>query len=52
MPSWHRYYVAPAAKRYHRAECDLGRDGVPVTHAEAQAQKLTPCKLCKPLPCW
>ena len=52
VPSWHRYYAVPAAKRYHRAECDLGRHGVLVTHAEAQAQRLTPCRLCKPPPCW
>lgn len=50
MPSWHCYYAAPVAKHYHRVECARGQDCVPVTYAEAQARKLTPCKVCKPIP--
>jgi hypothetical protein len=50
MPSWHRYYAMPLAKHYHRAECPVVGDAVPVTHEEAQARRLTPCKHCKPTP--
>ncbi len=51
MPSWHHYYAMPAAKHYHRAECDLRGDAAPVNHAEAQSRGLTPCKRCNPPPC-
>ena len=50
MPSWHHYYAIPLAKHYHRPDCPAAGDSVPVTHEEAQARKLTPCKLCKPTP--
>jgi hypothetical protein len=50
QPSWLRYYAVPLAKHYHRIECPLAGDSVPVSHEEAQARKLTPCKLCKPTP--
>ncbi len=50
MPSWHCFYAMPLAKHYHRPECPLAEDGVPVTHEEAQARKLTPCEVCKPNP--
>ena len=50
QPSWVCYYAAPVAKTYHRADCPRGKDTVEVTHVEAQARKLIPCKLCKPTP--
>ena len=50
QPSWTHYYAEPVAKHYHRVDCPRLSDGVPVTHAEAQARKLTPCKICKPTP--
>ena len=50
MPSWYCYYALPLAEHYHRVECAVAADSVPVTHEEAQARKLTPCKLCKPVP--
>jgi hypothetical protein len=50
MPSWHRYYAVPLAKHYHRLECPVAGETIPVTHQEAQVRKLTPCKHCKPAP--
>ena len=49
-PSWHKYYAMPISKHYHRVECAKVGESIPVSYAEAQARKLTPCKLCKPTP--
>jgi hypothetical protein len=49
MPSWHCYYAKPLAKHYHRPECPEAAETVPVTHEQAQARKLAPCKVCKPI---
>jgi len=44
-------YRTPSGHRYHRADCrHLGRNGSPITLAQARDQSLTPCLDCHPTP--